>query len=324
MPYCQYCGTKLEDGQACTCEMSQAAASQEPQPQPQQPAAQAAPAPRAESQASILFKKVKRHLSDYFSDPAQATRSVMEEEYSVALPVALGVIRLLVMGLAIYGLLRKICQDALSIITMSVLRYSSTAGILTASLTASLPQCLIFGAMIAAVGMLLFMVMVFALVKIQHGIATFADVFKASAANGVPTTMLLLLAFLASFISTTFCLIFFALAMLSWIISGVITAQLLCPNNSSGSFWLLYFVGVVLILVVGYYVIPPMFGWAVGGITASYMGESITLQSAFDQISKELKDVLSQEDASSIGELFENRFKELLESFVSGIWDTMY
>lgn len=322
MPYCQYCGTKLEDGQFCTCEMSKAAANQPPQPQQppvQQSAAQHA-APPAESQVSVIYKKFKQYLSAYISNPEQAIRSVMAAEHEMTVPVVLTVIRLLAMGLAIYGLLSKICNVVFTFMTTSILRYSSTADILTASLTVSLPKCLFFGALIAAIGMLLFIVMLYALVKIQHGGAAFSDIFKASAANGVFTSALLLLSFLFSFISPMPSLLFIALAMLSWIISGVRTAQIVSPNSSTGTFCLLYFIGVVLIVVIGYYVIPPLSSQAIGGITASYMGESIALQDVFDTMSKSLKNEFAEEGIRSWNEFFSMAMRQFFEEFSSELW----
>lgn len=134
MPYCQHCGAKLEDGQTCTCEMAQAA-SQQPH-QPEQPQQITPPtALPAESPVSIVFKKFKRYIASYVSNPEQAVRSVMAEEYDFTLPIVLTVIRLLAMGLAIYGLLSKICKIVFTFMTTSILRYSSSADILTASPT---------------------------------------------------------------------------------------------------------------------------------------------------------------------------------------------
>lgn len=320
MPYCQHCGAKLEDGQTCTCEMSQTAANQQPH-QPEQPQQIAPPtAPPAESPVSVVFKKFKWYIASYVANPEQTVRSVVAEEYDFTLPIVLSVVRLLAMGLAIYGLLSKICKVVFTFMTTSILRYSSSAEILTASLTASLPKCLFFGALIALIGMLLFLAMLYALVKIQHGDATFSEIFKASAANGIPTSALLLLSFLLSFISPVPSILFIALAMLSWIISGVRTAQIVSSNNSTGAFCLLYFVGVVLIIVIGYYVIPPLNRQAVGGITASYMGESVALQEVFDTMAKSLKTEFAEEGVRNWNEFFSMAMRRFFEEFSSELW----
>lgn len=321
MPYCQHCGAKLEDGQTCTCEMAQAAANQQP-PQPEQPQQTAPQAtPPAESPVSIVFKKFKRYIASYISNPEQAVRSVMAEEYDFTLPIVLTVIRLLAMGLAIYGFLSKICKIVFTFMTTSILRYSSSADILTASLTASLPKCLFFGALIAAIGMFLFIIMLYALVKIQNDYKmSFSDLFRASAANGVPISALLLLSFLVSFISPAPALILIGLAMLCWIISGVRTARIVSPNNSTGTFALLYFIGVALVILVGYFVIPFLFRQAVGGITASYMGESIALQDVFDTMAKNLKDEFAEDGVRNWNQFFSMALRQFFEEFSSELW----
>ena len=99
MPYCPHCGTKLEDGQTCTCELAQAAAKQPPQAEqapPQQATASTAPA--AENPVSIVFKKFKRYITSYISNPTQAVRSVMAEEYDFTLPIVLFVVRFAVVS----------------------------------------------------------------------------------------------------------------------------------------------------------------------------------------------------------------------------------
>lgn len=316
MPYCQHCGAKLEDGQTCTCEMAQAAANQQP-PQPET----AAPiAPPAESPVSVIFKKLKRYIISYAANPEQAVRSVLAEEYDFKLPIVLTVIRLLAMGLAIYGFLNKLCKIALTFITTSILRYGSSADILTAKLTASLPKCLFFGALIAAIGMLLFITMLYVLLIAQKSKVSFSEIFKASAANGVPTSALLLLSFLFSFVSPTPAMVLIGLAMLCWIISGVRTARILSPNSNTGTFALLYFVGTTLVIVVGYFIIPFLYRQAVGGITASYMGQSIALQDIFNKMSESLKSEFVEEGISGWSDFFSMAMKNFFEEFSSELW----
>lgn len=326
MPYCQFCGTKLEEGQVCSCELAQqAAANPSPAQQPeQQPIPAATPPVNAKkNHASPIIKELKAYLSAYIANPTQAVCSVMEAK-TLTLPIVLFVARLLLMGLAIYGLLRKICSEALSFITSSVLRYGNTSDILTAKLTASFPKCLVFGSLIAAVCMFLFMILLFLLTKIQHRTLSLSDIFKASAANGLPASVLLLLSFRFSFVSITPCLIFMILAMLVWMISGVLTVRLVCPDGNSSAFWLLYFVGVVLIAIAGYYVIPPLLLRAVGGISASYMGKTIALQSVFDTTFSNINNALAEEGISSFGEFFRNGLKESLDEMIYDIWNSIY
>lgn len=326
MAYCQFCGTKLEEGQVCTCEMAQAAAKQPPfqQSPAQQPPVQTAPA--AKNQVTTTLDGLKTFLTTYISAPARAVRSEAESA-SISLAVTLTVIRLLAMGLSIYGLLNRLCSTALSYITTSLLSYGSPSDILTADMSVSFPKCLIFGALIAAAGMLLFVVMVFALASIQGVKVSFSYVFKASAANGILSTALLLLSFLFSFVSAGLCVLFIALAMLSWMICGVLTTQVVCPDAHTGTFWLMYFIGVVLVIVAGYFIVPWLFMRAVGGIDVSYMGRNVNLQSIFDTASSGLNSFfkeLEEEGVTSLGTFFGKLTEVLSNSLVSELWYSIF
>lgn len=341
MPYCQFCGKKLEDGETCTCEMQQPvgvpptpqmntkqAAPQQAAPQhrqfyggfssaqqasqqaaPQQAApqhrqfyggfspAQQAPQQAAPQQQPMQASPLKKiaplnelitYLKAYFADPAQAVRSVMDKN-DWTLTITLSVIRMLAVGLAVYGFLNKSCGSITQIITSGVAnsdRYFDYTdyyfGGITFNMTASFFKCLGSGLMIGAISMLLFTGMTYGLAKIQRGSVSFAKAFQVSAANGVLTTALLLLSFLCSYISIALCAAFAALTFFSWIICGVLTVRTVCPNSNSGKFWLLYFVGIVLIVAISFFVIPRMLIYAVGGICVNYMGKTTTLQGALD------------------------------------------
>ena len=120
--------------------------------------------------------------------------------------------------------------------------------------------------------MALYILMVFVLMKLQKGTASLRAVYEASAANGILPTALLLLVFLASFVSMPFAVFCLVLAGLSWVVCGVLTAQLLCADNVSGKFWVLYFVGVVLVFWASSLILPNLFLNAAGGITVSKGG----------------------------------------------------
>lgn len=325
MPYCPHCGTKLEDGQTCTCEMAQAAANQPPKPdQPpiQQTSTQAVP--RAESLMSVIFKRFKLYLSSYISNPVQAVRTAMEDEYDFTLPIVMTVIRLLAMGLALYGFLHKICDSAFTAITTAAVRYGNASNLLSANLTAPILHSIFFGALIAAIMMFLFIVAIFIIVKIRHGDATFLDVFKASAINGVLPSALLLVAFLCSFASVMACLIFIALSALAGIICGVLTVYVVCPDSGSGMIWLMYFAGVALVILAGRYIMPALLLEAMGGITASYLGDTATLADFFDEAAKNINSMLKQEDVSDIWELYSKQMKEIFEEIAYEFWHSLY
>ena len=302
MAFCKYCGATLEEGQTCTCEKAQAAAQQATQAEPvaaaQQPQAEQAATSQTAQQAQqaasaaagtavAAAKSIIPYAKEYFVNPGKAVRQVVEQD-NMTLAIVLTVVRVLAMGLAVYGLLRKICSAVMDTMLSAMglagaLTGSGLSGAAGTSISASFLGSLLWGIIMALIGMALFILMIFALVKIQKGSVSIKAIYEASAANGILTSALLLVAFILSFLSINLCIAFLALAGISWMIMGVLTAQLLCQDNVSGKFWLLYFVGVVLVVVIGYYVMPGLFLNAVGSITVTVMGVSQTLQSAIDQ-----------------------------------------
>lgn len=291
MSYCQYCGTKLEDGQTCTCEATKGATNPQPALSHQNTQAEQQSSPvqtttATPNRASVFLKNVKAYLRAYIANPFEAVRTETDKN-SMSVPIILTVVRLLAMGLAIYGLLSKICEKILTAFNTVARRSMWIEPFDAVSVSIPLEECLLSGALMAAVGMILFIAMLFLLVKVQRGNATLGTTFKASTYNGVLTTSLLLLAFVLSFVSIKVCIVFIAITALSWIICGVLTAFVVSSHKTSGIFWLLYIVGVVLVIVGGCYVMPTMFFDAVGEVAISYAGQTITLQSIFDMIGTE-------------------------------------
>ena len=283
MAFCRYCGASLAEGQTCTCPQSQAGQQSTPvqqpvyqqpvyqQPaQPQQPSAAQQQAAATAQAAQEAAKNIGSYLKDYFADANQAVRTVVEQD-NLTFAIILTVIRALAMGLAVYGLLRKACAIALQTAMMAAggYGYSDMFG---TSVEAPLVGSLLYGALIGLAGMALYILMVFVLMKLQKGTASLRAVYEASAANGILPTALLLLVFLASFVSMPFAVLCLVLAGLSWVVCGVLTAQLLCADNVSGKFWVLYFVGVVLVFWASSLILPNLFLNAAGGITVSKGG----------------------------------------------------
>lgn len=293
MAFCRYCGASLAEGQTCTCPQSQAGQQSTPvqqpvyqqpvyqQPaQPQQPSAAQQQAAATAQAAQEAAKNIGSYLKDYFTNADQAVRTVVEQD-NLTFAIILTVIRALAMGLAVYGLLRKACAIALQTAMMAAGGFGME--MISTRIEAPLVGSLLYGALIGLAGMALYILMVFVLMKLQKGGASLRAVYEASAANGILPTALLLLVFLASFVSMPFAVLCLVLAGLSWVVCGVLTAQLLCADNVSGKFWVLYFVGVVLVFWASGLILPNLFLGAVGGIKVSAMGEApFTLKQGID------------------------------------------
>ncbi len=79
--------------------------------------------------------------------------------------------------------------------------------------------------------------------------------------------------------------------------------------------------GVALVIVAGYYVLPKLFLQAVGGISASYMGKTLSMQNLFDLASRNISSSLAELDVDGIEEYIALSFKNLFNSLVSEVWN---
>lgn len=345
MKYCQFCGKQLEDGAQCTCEEAQAAAQaaqyfsqqvppqapqqppqqfsqqvppqqfsqqvppQAPQQPPQQFSQQVPPqAPQQPQQAprqpSEMEKKAKAaasglwsYLKSYFASPSKAVQDSMARQDTMV-SILLTVIRVLALGLAIFGVLAKVCSTAAS--AFNSYSYSDPVKI-----SAPLFESLLYGGLIAAIGMSLYILVVFVAAKAQKSTLTLGGAWQASANNGVLTTALLLLAFLLSFVSIPMALTFILLSVLSSVIFGALSVQYTCPGSDSGLSWLVYFIGAAVVLFIGYKFFPTLLLKAAGAIKLTAGKESMTLGTMLDEAAKQFKEAFN---GSSFNEIIESIF----------------
>lgn len=307
----------LEDGAQCTCEEAQAAAKQEqeqnaaaqapqqiPQQAPQQPIISQQQKEAAQQKASEMQKKAKdaasglwSYLKSYFASPAKAVQSHMAQE-GMTVSILLTVIRVLALGLAIFGILHRICSTAAS-------AFNSYSYYDSIKISAPIFESLLYGILIAAIGMALFVLVVFVSAKAQKSTLSLGGAWQASANNGVLTTILLLLAFLLSFASLSMALTFIALAVLSSLIFGALTVQYTCPNSDTGLCWLAYFIGAIIVIFIGYQLFPSLLLKAAGGIKLSSGNESTTLGPVLDEMAKRFKEAFN---GSSFDEIINEIF----------------
>ena len=328
MKYCQFCGKQLEDGAQCTCEEAQAAAraaGQIPQPVPPQPPQQPQQGPpqqppqysqqvppqqvppQAPRQPSEMQQKAKAaasglwsYLKSYFASPAQAVQDSLARQ-DMMVSTLLTVIRVLALGLAIFGVLHKICSTVVSAI--NEYSYSRDA----VKVSAPLFESLLYGGLIAIIGMALFILVVFVAAKAQKSTLSLGGAWQASANNGVLTTALLLLAFLLSFVSISMALTFILLAVLSSIIFGALSVQYTCPGSDSGLSWLVYFLGAAVVIFISYKFFPTLLFKAAGGIKMTVGKESMTLGTAMDEAAKSFQNAFN-------GASFDEIFEQMIES----------
>ena len=321
MKYCQFCGRQLEDGAQCTCDEAQAAAraaGQIPQPVPpqapqqfSQQAPQQAP-PQASQQPprqpSEMQQKAKAaasglwsYLKSYCTSPAQAVQNSLAQQ-DMMVSILLTVIRVLALGLAIFGLLNRVCGAAAS-------AFSSYSYYDSIKISAPFFESLLYGGLIAVIGMALFILVIFVSAKTQKSTLSLGGAWQVCANNGVLTTALLLLAFLLSFASISMALTFILLAVLSSVVFGVLSVQYTCPGSDSGLCWLVYFIGAAVVLFIGYQFFPTLLLKAAGGIKLSAGSESMTLGTMLDEAAKSIKEAFG---GSSFDEIINSIFRQAM------------
>ena len=231
-------------------------------------------------------KSLKPFLTQYWTSPIQAVRTAVAEK-NLTLAVTLTIIRAVVVIALLWSMVGKVA---------GILRTGfGTLGAISSMLGSSAAMtvkgnplgCIVFGLLIAVLGMALFTLLLFGLTRIFKSGGSILDVYIANSANSGVTTAILLLAFVCSLFSLGLGLGLVVLACFSAVLFGGLSAQAVCADQNSGMFWLCYLAGVAVILLVSWWLVPALVMQAVGGITLSMNGESITV----GKILKQLEDV---------------------------------
>lgn len=263
--FCKYCGTPLAEGQVCTCPQAQADASgaqsqftQPPQQQyGQQQYNQQPQAPKGPSPVGSAFHNLGPYLKTYFRSPVEATRSAMAQR-DLVLPIVLLVIQMIVAGLTIFSVLNKF----VGIMSAPMRYYGSTAKV-----TAPFLGSLLAGILAAALAMIVYILLMFAVAKIMGSSCSFQDVLIASGANSLFVTAAFLLSFLVFFVSMQFGFILLLFTLVVWMGMSVPTVQAVVPNSNSGKFWICYVVSMLISLIITYFILSKCLWMAVRGIT---------------------------------------------------------
>lgn len=232
-------------------------------------------------------KSLKPFFTQYWTSPIQAVRTAVAEK-NLTLAVTLTVIRVLVVIALLWSMVGKVADDVRSTWVGALGALSSMLGSSAAMTVKHNPLgSIVFGLLIAVLGMALFTLLLFGLTRIFKSGGSILDMYIANSANGGVTTVILLLAFVCSLFSLGLGLGLVVLACFSAVLCGGLSAQVVCGDQNSGTFWLCYLAGVAVILLVSWWLVPVLVVQAVGGITLSMNGESVTIR----QVIKQLKDV---------------------------------
>ena len=228
-------------------------------------------------------KSLKPFFAQYWASPVQAIRTAVAEK-NLTVAITLSVIRVVV----VIALLWNVVGQVAGSIRSTIGPLSSLGNMMGSSAVMTVRGnplgSILFGLIIAVVGMALFTLVLFALTRILKSGGSILDMYIANSANGGVTTVVLFLAFVCAFFSLNVAVGLVVLACFTAVVCGSLSAQAVCGDQSSGMFWLCYLGGMLVILAVSWWIVPPCVIQAVGGITLSLDGSSITIREFLDRL----------------------------------------
>lgn len=228
-------------------------------------------------------KSLKPFFAQYWASPVQAIRTAVAEK-NLTVAVTLSVIRVVV----VIALLWNVVGQVAGSIRSTIGPLSSLGNLMGSSSVMTVRGnplgSILFGLIIAVVGMALFTLVLFALTRIFKSGGSILDMYIANSANGGVTTVVLFLAFVCAFFSLNVAVGLVVLACFTAVVCGSLSAQAVCGDQSSGMFWLCYLGGMLVILAVSWWIVPPCVIQTVGGITLTLDGSSITIREFLDRL----------------------------------------
>lgn len=238
-------------------------------------------------------KSLKPFFTQYLESPVQAVRTAVEEK-NLTLAVTLTVIRVVVVIALLWSVVGKVA----GILRGTIGALGAISSILSGSAQMTVRGnplgSIVFGLLLAVLGMALFTLMVFVLTRIFKSSSSLMDVYIANSVNGAVTTVVLALAFLCTLFSMQLGLILVVLACFSAVLFGSMTAQAVCGDQEKGQFWLCYLAGVAVVLLVSWWLVPALVMQAMGGISMSMNGETVTIRQILKQFEEvEVSDIFS-------------------------------
>ena len=228
-------------------------------------------------------KSLKPFFAQYWASPVQAIRTAVAEK-NLTVAITLSVIRVVV----VIALLWNVVGQVAGSIRSTIGPLSSLGNLMGSSSVMTVRGnplgSILFGLIIAVVGMALFTLVLFALTRILKSGGSILDMYIANSANGGVTTVVLFLAFVCAFFSLNMAVGLVVLACFTAVVCGSLSAQAVCGDQSSGMFWLCYLGGMLVILAVSWWIVPPCVIQTVGGITLTLDGSSITIREFLERL----------------------------------------
>lgn len=299
--FCQYCGKKLEDGQLCDCPESQNDSLNELDAEDITMMNQEYPENQensnhkslTKSMVKTLFQEVSGYVRTYLKSPPQAIAQAVEI-CNIKIAVVLSILTALSTGLAIFGIFNNLRNSFIDVAKGVITRYFGSLLNVDELITLNIFDFLWWGALIAIFYIFVYCILYYFMAKVLINDISLKGIYMGCSINTVVPAGLIFVSFLLSFVSVPLALLAMFIATMSIPVLGVIPAQYYCKNAKDGKFWLIYLLGLVIISVASYYVLPKLIWKAVGTIQLCNPTNQITvsLKTLFDAVPKDtfLKD----------------------------------
>lgn len=248
--FCKFCGSPLEEGQVCSCQEAQAEA-----------AAQAAPVATATEEPSagkVLLESLKSAVLGYWKSPKNAAAAVVADKNNMALAGIFAGVNALAVFFYIWKFLGQI--EAL---VSSVL--GALSSLVATKLEISYPifPMLLSGIVIAAVGIALTALTVYAVAKLNKQEVDLKNLIMSHAVHSIVSSALLLVGVLLGFISWQAQIIVLTLIVVQWflVVGNDLREVAGVKAMSSGKNLLIQTIVITVAYAIIVFAIAKLAGW---------------------------------------------------------------
>lgn len=274
--FCKHCGTKLEEGQVCSCPQAQAevaAPAAAPAPEASAPVATAAPA-AAPSAGKELLNKVKEVFLSYLKAPKATAAKVAEDAKGLPLAGIFAGINAVAIFLYLWKMLG-------GIISMSG---DMAQGLMDdVEITYPIFQMLIAGIVMAAVGILISTLVIFIMSKVGKQAVDFKKLIVIESVNTIFPSIILLAGTVLGFLGMLPQILAVAFLWVVWFLNCANEARDIGGADLTEKGKNMWIMVVVMLVAYGIamWAFSAMSLWSIGELSI----EGITLSEAVDEMS---------------------------------------
>lgn len=260
--FCEYCGTRLEDGQACSCEMAVASR------RPAAPAA--APVRRPAVNSTALLGDLKNVALSYLSSPKKGVRAGVTCKNNMAVMGILVGCNALVAFFYMWAFMGNAVGSAMKGLNSVMSMFGGSSY----SVSYPVGKLLLSGILMSAICWCLSALALFGCAKLNKGKLTLVQSLCVASTNTLYHTALLVVGILLGFLSIKLQVLFLIASLIVWAIIGITDLRDYTAMSPTASVKNLGIeLGVILLVVlisgfIGY----KLVGWCLGDLVSSLGG----------------------------------------------------